>query len=131
MQYKFKSRPSISAEQRAYTLHLGDRDLLLHILERLEEMSKQLDTIKQDVTANTTVTGSAVALLTSLKSELDAAIAAQANGDDGAALAALSTSLESNTSALAAAVAANTPAAPVVPPAPVPVPDPSAPQTTP
>lgn len=129
MQYQFKSRPSITSEQRAHTWHLSDRDLLLHILERLEEMSTQLDTIKQDVTANTTVTGSAVTLLTSLKSELDAAIAAQANGDDGAALSALSTSLEANTSALAAAVAANTPAVAVAPPAPAP--DPSAPQTTP
>ncbi len=65
-----------------------------------------LDQITADVAANTDATNSAIALLTALHDELVAA------GTDPAALAALATNLEANTTALAAAVTANTPAAP-------------------
>lgn len=93
-------------------------DIGLHIYgiivnkKTFKKMSKQLDTLTADVAQETTVVKSAVTLIGNLKTELDAAIAAQANGDDGAALAALSTTLEGSATDLAAAIAANTPAAP-------------------
>lgn len=70
----------------------------------------KLDQISADVAAQSSVIQSAVVLLGGLKTKLDEAVTALAGGDDGAALAALSASLESNTQALAAAVAVNTPA---------------------
>lgn len=97
---------------------LDDRALILICLMELKNVSQQLDTLTSDVASNGTVEQSAVTLLQGLKTELDAAIAAQANGDDGAALTSLSTSLEAQTAALAAAVTANTPAAPATPGAP-------------
>ncbi len=66
------------------------------------------------LTANTTVIGSAKALIVGLKEKLDAAIAA-----GPAALAALSAELKAGDDALAAAVAANTPSE-EVPPGPTP-----------
>lgn len=68
-----------------------------------------LDDLKAAVAAEKTVTLSAVTLLVSLKGKLDAAIAAD---DDGVALEELSSELGASTSALAAAVTANTPAEP-------------------
>lgn len=82
----------------------------LHHLERI--MQQQLDALTTQVAANTSVVQSAVTLIAGLKVSLDAAIAAQAAGDDGAALTALSEQLATSDAALAAAVAANTPAAP-------------------
>lgn len=79
------------------------------VLERLEHMSKQLDDLTAAVAAEKSVVGSAVTLLTDLKAKLDAALASLPQ-DDGAALQALSSDLGEQTSALAAAVAANTPA---------------------
>jgi hypothetical protein len=73
-------------------------------------MSTQLDALTAQVTQTNTVAASAITLLQGLKTQLDAAIAAQP-GDDGAALDSLSTSLGTETTALAAAVTANTPAA--------------------
>lgn len=64
-----------------------------------------LSDLQADVAAEDTVIDSAVALLKGLKDALDAA------GTDPVALAALKTDLEAKTAALAAAVAANTPAA--------------------
>jgi len=65
-----------------------------------------LTTLTQEVQENQDAIASAVTLLNGLKAALDAA------GTDPAALQALSDSLSANTDALAAAVAANTPAAP-------------------
>jgi hypothetical protein len=87
---------------------------MLTILQKGEQtIMADLNTLTDDVTQNTSVVKSAEALLTGLKTQLDAAIAANANGDP-TKLAALSAQLEANTSELAAAVAANTPAAPPV-----------------
>jgi len=66
------------------------------------------DKLHADVSANTDAVQSAVTLLGGLKAQLDAAIAS----GDPAQLQALSDQLESNTQTLAAAVAANTAAAP-------------------
>lgn len=68
-----------------------------------------LTALQAEVANNTTVETSAVTLLQGLKAALDAA------GTDPVALKALSDTLGANDTALAAAVAANTPAAPVPP----------------
>ena len=64
-----------------------------------------LDELKAKVAANTTVIGSAIALLQGLKAKLDEAIAS----NDPAALKALSDELAATDQSLADAVAANTP----------------------
>lgn len=71
-------------------------------------MSQELIDLQAAVAANSTVIGSAVTLLTGLKTQLDEAIAS----GDPQALRDLSSQLGSQTDALAAAVLANTPAAP-------------------
>ena len=78
------------------------RRKLDQILRGQQEIMADLTTLTADVAAETTVNQSAIALLQGLKAALDAA------GTDPVALAALSTQLETNTSALAAAVTANT-----------------------
>lgn len=80
-------------------------------------MSASLDALTAQVAANTTVTHSAVALLSGLSAQLTAAIAASKAGDSGVALDALDAQLKTNTDALAAAVSANTIAAPASTPA--------------
>ena len=74
-----------------------------------DKMTANLDKLTAAVTQAATVNASAIALLTGLKSELDTAIKASQNGDD-TALPALSDKLGASTTALAAAIAANTPA---------------------
>jgi hypothetical protein len=64
-----------------------------------------LTQLTADVATNTTVTGSALTLIQGFAAELAAA------GTDPVALKALQTQLEANDTALAAAVAQNTPAA--------------------
>jgi len=68
-----------------------------------------LDALTAQVTANTTVIESALTLINGFAAQLAAA------GTDPAALAALQASLKSEDDKLAAAVAANTPAAPPAP----------------
>ncbi len=84
----------------------------IRILRRLDQlerhMSAELDTLKAAVAAEDTAIASAITLLNGLKAALDAAIASGNPAD----LVALSTDIGNQTSALAAAVAANTPAAP-------------------
>lgn len=96
--------------------HVGRREHPLeHILKELQVMSKSFDDLKAQVAANTSATMSAISLIGGLSSQLSAAIAAQKAGDDGAALDDLDAQLKGNTDALAAAVLANTPAAPPAP----------------
>jgi len=71
------------------------------------QMAGELDTLESDVTAQTDVIQSAVTLLSGLKAALDAAIAS----GDMSRVAAVNAQIESQTQALSAAVAANTPAA--------------------
>jgi hypothetical protein len=86
-------------------------------LQALTTQGNKIMNILQDlsakVAANTTVTESAIALITGLKIKLDDAIASE----DPAKLQALSDSLDAETAKLAAAIAANTPAAPAADPA--------------
>lgn len=82
----------------------------LHIQE-YRYMSALTD-LQTKVANNTSVINSAVDLIVGLKKSLDDAIAANAAGDNGAALAALSAELGASDAALSEAVTANTPAAP-------------------
>lgn len=76
------------------------------LIRKEEVMSQELDDLTEKVTANGDVEKSAVVLLQGLKAALDAA------GTDPVKLRELSTSLGSQSDELAAAVTANTPAAP-------------------
>ena len=71
----------------------------------------QLDALTAQVAANTNVTLSAIDLLNGIAAKLKDA------GNDPVAIAKLAADLKANTDSLAAAVVANTPAAPDVAPA--------------
>lgn len=86
--------------------------LILFVIAKILKMSQQLDNLTKAVTDLTTVAESAIGLINNLKTELDAAIAANAAGDDGVALDALSATLGAEKEKLAAAITANTPATP-------------------
>lgn len=79
-----------------------------------------LTDIQAAVAAETTVEQSVITLLGTLSTDLQAAIAA----DDPAALQAVVDTITQNSAALAAAVTANTPAAPTPVPSPTPTPTP-------
>lgn len=91
----------------------------IHNLER--HIMSSLDTLTTEVSEATTVMASAATLIAGLKTSLDEAIAKLNAGDNGAALDALSTSLDTSANALAAAVQANTPPVVVQPPVEPPV----------
>lgn len=82
--------------------------LLESINSKLTKMANELEELRAAVERNNQVDQAAIELLNGLKEKLDAAIAAQ----DMTALRDLSASIGNSTSALAAAVVANTPAAP-------------------
>lgn len=84
---------------------LGNLNNLLTTMEH--HIMSALDDLQAAVTAESTVIDSAVALLSGLKVQLDAAIAA----GNPAALTQLSTDIGAATQKLADAVTANTPAA--------------------
>lgn len=87
-------------------LFLGGLYAFLTLKSLGEKIMSDLTQLTADVAADTSVDQSAIVLLQGLKAALDSA------GTDPVALAALSTQLETNAAALAAAVTANTPAAP-------------------
>lgn len=76
-------------------------------------MSAEFDALVAQVTANTTVEASAVTLIEGLAAQL-AAVASNPTPDQ---INALATQLKSSADSLAAAIAANTPAAPPSSPA--------------
>jgi len=80
--------------------------LVIQLIKRDNIMATDLTGLTASVSRNTTVIGSALALIQGISAQLAAA------GTDPAALAALKSSLDNQDDALAAAVAANTPAAP-------------------
>jgi hypothetical protein len=84
------------------------RDLKIQIQEFRTMSSNSLSALQAQVAANTTVITSAETLIQGIKAALDAAIAS----GNPAALDALSAQLGTDDSALAAAVAANTPTPP-------------------
>lgn len=74
--------------------------------KEIKDMAGELDRLTSEVEENTSVTGSAITLLNNLSQLIRDA------GTDPTKLSALADQLDSNSAALAAAVAANTPAAP-------------------
>lgn len=83
-----------------------------------ETILAALDVLTTEVSEATTVMASAVTLLTGLKTKLDEAIEKLNQGDNGAALTALSAELDTSSNALAEAITKNTPAqTPAEPPA--------------
>jgi hypothetical protein len=82
--------------------------LLTQILTGVTKMSTELDTLTAAVQKNSDAEDSAIVLLQGLKTALDAAIAS----GNPQALVALSAQIGIKTDALAAAIVANTPAAP-------------------
>lgn len=88
--------------------------MLTFQLEQGELIMASLADITAAVAAETTVEASVVALLTQLSADLQAALA----NNDPVAMQAVVDSINANAAAMAAAVAANTPAPPVVTPPP-------------
>lgn len=86
--------------------------MLTFQLEQGELIMASLADITVAVAAETTVEASVVALLTQLSADLQAALA----NNDPVAMQAVVDSINANAAAMAAAVAANTPAPPVVTP---------------
>jgi pyruvate carboxylase len=80
------------------------RATLRIILERLDTMSQQLDTLKPAVAAEATVIDSAIQLINGLATQIAALPA------DAAAIAQLAADVQAKSDALAAAVTANAPA---------------------
>lgn len=81
------------------------------ITRKLDTMADQFDDLRNSVTQLTSVSNSAVALLNDISAKLAAALA---SGDVSGSIAALKADIDSDTQALANAVAANTPATPAV-----------------
>ncbi len=95
--------------QRVLTNQVTMIGMLTQILAKETKMALALDNITAAVAADTTVVGSVQTLLTQLTAMI-AAIPPSTDPTTQAALDALATQLGANNSALAAAVAANTPA---------------------
>lgn len=99
-----KPQDQYSAGERRLMEMIEALDLKLSTKQ--EKTMALIDDTLADVTAQTTVEQSAVTLLNSLSAQLAAA------GTDPVKLQQIKDGLDANTAALAAAVAANTPAAP-------------------
>jgi hypothetical protein len=116
------------AQQLAALIGGGRKDTQLYgdkILSILEKIMATLDDIVAKVKNESDVIDGAIVLINGFKDKLDAAVA---SGADPEVLQRLSDDIGSSTAKLAAAVAANTVAAPVdVPPAAEPAPDSTAP----
>jgi hypothetical protein len=82
-------------------------ELLVKLVTEVRKMSVQLDALIAAVTANTTVTGSAIALLNGLHAKILELLAQEVI--DPAAVQTLADNLSADTQALAAAITANTP----------------------
>ncbi|OYD65969.1 UNVERIFIED_ORG: hypothetical protein BDU10_8620 [Burkholderia sp. CF145] len=83
------------------------------IIDMLGQIMSALDDLKAEVAATLTVEQSAVTLIQGIAAQLAAALANQTNPDS--TLVDLTNQLTASADALAAAVAANTPAAPPAP----------------
>lgn len=93
-----------------YHAHLIEH-LLAHIIRTERHTMTEIDTLTADVARNGDVEASAVTLLQGLAAQITA------NAGNPAKLAELAATLTTQSDALAAAVIANTPAAPPAPPA--------------
>ena len=89
--------------------------LLHNILDKEKQMALDVTALQTAVANETTVEASAVTLIQGFAGQIQALIAASANTVDPAALQALVDKMTASQTALAAAVAANTVAAPPTP----------------
>lgn len=86
---------------------------LITLTEKFFKMtSQQVQDLQAAVANDTTVEQSAITLLQGLSAQLKAAIVASATAGDLTAVEAVAQQIDANSTSLAAAVAANTPAAP-------------------
>lgn len=86
------------------------------LINKENKMSATLDQVLADVTSETTLENSIVTLLDSVQAQLTSALANTTIAPaDQAKIDSIFTGLEANKTALTAAIAANTPAAPVTP----------------
>lgn len=93
-------------------VHNEASPLLEQILEEIQTMSDAVNRLQADITNLTSISQSAVALITGMAQTI------RDNATDPVALSALADQLEASSNDLAAAVTANTPAAAATPPAP-------------
>jgi hypothetical protein len=93
-------------EGRQIKRHNETMSMLRALLGKADSMNDQLTALQTEVANNTTVEQSAITLINGLAAQITAA------GTDPVALGNLVTTLQANDAALAAAVAANTVAAP-------------------
>ena len=99
------------------------QQLLSQLIKEIQQMALDLTALTDAVNAEKTVEQSAITLLNGLTSQIAQLIAASGNTVDPAALQAIVDQVTADTSTLAAAVAANTPASTVpAPPPPPPAP---------
>lgn len=92
------------------------RCLREELLEKMAQLDDQIAALTAKVTQNTSVITSAITVINGIQAQVQAAVtaalAAGATPAELQALTDLATSLDSNDTALANAIAANTPAAP-------------------
>ena len=96
------NRMQMDRIERGIMAILHSQNFIIHMELK---MSKELDDLTAEVAQDTTVEASAVTLIQGLAAQITAA------GTDPAKLSALTASLTQSSTALASAVAANTPAA--------------------
>ena len=89
------------------------RRAVVNLTQRINQMTQAMDNLTAAVAAEKTVEDSVVTLLTTLASELQAALAASGTPDP--AIQAVADQITANTTALAAAVSTNTPPPPPTP----------------
>src|SRR5690349_12926923 len=82
------------------------------ILKQLETIMKTLDEVLQAVNEESTVDDSIIVLLTGIKAQLDSVLAGNLTPDQQAKVDAIFAAADANKAKVAAAIAANTPAAP-------------------
>jgi hypothetical protein len=98
----------VSQLMRIVTHQQQTNVLLSRLLNQEKNVMSALDDLTAQVTANTSAEQSAVTLIQGLAAQIAAAV----NTEDSAALESLAQQLNTSATALAAAVTANTPAAP-------------------
>ena len=97
---------ALRIQSRQIQQHQETMAILTRLAGKANSMEDQIKALQAEVANNTTVEQSAITLIQGLGAAITAA------GTDPAALASLVSTLQANDTALAAAITANTPAAP-------------------
>jgi len=88
----------------------GGSGLVHNLVKELKEMSEALNRLRAEIEQNREVTAAAVAMISGISEQIRTAMEEDEASDEGA-LAELADDLDSQSAELAAAIAANTPAA--------------------